>query len=124
MTPWHHAISSAKKFGGRPEDYAELHNWFDETKGLTANWTHRALRHHSAGVEEAIRKFGHYLTVAGSLKVATKAVAEQHVIEDCGFIPSVLDWLQPLKDHPADWMLKVGRKTRELDMEIADDTPD
>jgi len=27
--PWQHALSSAKKFGGRPEDYLHLHDWFD-----------------------------------------------------------------------------------------------
>ena len=27
-----HSKSSAKKFGGKPEDYLHIHNWFDETK--------------------------------------------------------------------------------------------
>lgn len=120
MTPWKHAISSAKKFGGEPEDYAHIHNWFDETKELTANWTHRALRHHAHGVEEAVRKFGHYVALPCGKTVAVKEIAEQHVIEDCGFIPSVADWFKPLKEHPEKWMLKVGRKTRDL--EVADGT--
>jgi hypothetical protein len=66
MTPYKHAISSAKKFGGIPMDYAEIHNWFDETKQYTGDWTHRALRHHSAGVEWAIQKFGHAIRVSGA----------------------------------------------------------
>jgi len=41
MTPFKHAESSAKKFGGLPEDYIKIHDWFDETKQYTGDWTHR-----------------------------------------------------------------------------------
>lgn len=113
MTPWHHALSSAKKFGGDPLAYIELHNWFDETKQFTGDWTHRALRHHSAGVEWAIQKFGHTIrTTEGD--VPTKLVAEQHVIEDCGFIPTPAHYLGILGQHPEPWMLKVKVKSHEL----------
>jgi hypothetical protein len=30
--PLRHAESSARKFGGKPEDYLAIHNWFDESK--------------------------------------------------------------------------------------------
>ena len=30
--PLQHAKSSVLKFGGKEEDYIEIHNWFDETK--------------------------------------------------------------------------------------------
>jgi hypothetical protein len=62
MTPYKHAESSCIKWGGTPEDYIDLHQWFDETKQLTGNWTHRALRHHAQGVEQSILAFGHYIT--------------------------------------------------------------
>ena len=55
MTPYKHAQSSVAKWGGTPEDYIELHDWFDETKMFTGDWTHRALRHHSAGIQWAIQ---------------------------------------------------------------------
>jgi len=100
MTPWKHAESSAKKWGGIPEFYIELHNWFDETKQYTGDWTHRALRHHSAGIQWAIETFGD--TIHG---VPTKLLAEQHVTEDCGTIPTVQDWMAPLKGNPHVWML-------------------
>jgi len=29
--PQQHAVSSARKFGGIPEDYVEIHKWFDAT---------------------------------------------------------------------------------------------
>ena len=30
--PIDHAKSSAKKWGGQPEDYLHIHKWFDESK--------------------------------------------------------------------------------------------
>lgn len=112
MTPWIHAQSSAKKWGGRPEDYMFIHEWMDETKELTGNWTHRALRHSSHGVQLAVEKFGSVVrggTGDGwGVLAPLKAVVEQHIIEDCGYIPTVQDWLKPLLQHPEPWMLKVG----------------
>jgi len=72
MTPYHHALSSAKKFGGRPEDYTALHDWFDETKQYTGDFTHRALRHHSAGIQWAIEKFGHTIENSDGKSVPVK----------------------------------------------------
>ena len=57
VTPWKHAESSVNKWGGKPEDYIEIHDWFDETKQYTGDWTHRVLRHHAAGIQWAIEKF-------------------------------------------------------------------
>ena len=82
MTPWHHAVSSARKWGGKPEDFIAIHDWFDETKSFTGDWTHRALRHHSAGVQWCIERFGHTVMADGK-PVPVKLVAEQHVNEDC-----------------------------------------
>jgi hypothetical protein len=120
MTPYHHAISSAKRFGGTAEDYIEVHNWFDETKSFTGNWTHRALRHHSAGVEWAIQKFGHTLLNSDKKKVPVKFIAEQHVEEDCGFIPTVQDWLGNLGKNPEGWMLRVAKKRIEVEMKVGE----
>ena len=39
---YHHSVSSAKKFGGKPEDYQAIHDWFDESKKIMANFRHRA----------------------------------------------------------------------------------
>lgn len=48
--PYHHAVSSSRQFGGVPEDYQAIHDWFDETKAYLADFRHRALRHHSEGI--------------------------------------------------------------------------
>jgi hypothetical protein len=35
--PIEHAKSSARRFGGRPEDYLSIHGWFDESKKFVAD---------------------------------------------------------------------------------------
>ena len=101
---FHHAQSSARKFGGQPEDYQPIHDWFDATKECFADFRHRALRHHSQGIFEAERQFGHAITNSDGRRVPVRLIAEQHVREDCGRIPSVQDWLSRLM--PEAWMLR------------------
>jgi hypothetical protein len=42
---YHHALSSVKKWGGTAEEFLPLHQWFDESKAITADFRHRGLRH-------------------------------------------------------------------------------
>ena len=44
---YHHALSSARKWGGAAEAYLPLHQWFDESKEIIADFRQRALRHHA-----------------------------------------------------------------------------
>lgn len=128
MTPYKHAESSANKWGGSPNDYIKIHDWFDETKQYTGDWTHRALRHHAAGIQWCIDIFGYAIPIvieancknyATEIKqIPVKMIAEQHVMEDCGFIPTVQDWLKILCKHPDPWMLRVGTKEITKKMQI------
>lgn len=102
MNPFHHALSSAKQFGGKAEDYQAIHDWFDETKAHYADFRHRALRHHSLGIFECEAKFGKVLVNSDGKQVPVRFIGEQHVKEDCGRIPSVQDWLSQIQ--PASWM--------------------
>lgn len=106
--PFHHSISSAKKFGGVPEDYQAIHDWFDATKQHYANWRHRALRHHSAGIFEAEEKFGITITTSTGRQVPVRLIGEQHILEDLGVIPTVADWLRAIGDPSKilPWMTK------------------
>lgn len=45
--PWIHALSSAKRYGGKPEDYMDIHNLMDSSKSSIADNRHRALTHNS-----------------------------------------------------------------------------
>jgi len=44
MNPYHHSLSSAKKYGGEWQDYIRIHSWFDASKAHYADFRHRALR--------------------------------------------------------------------------------
>ena len=113
----YHAMSSAKKHGGKWEEYIHIHNWFDETKAWIPDSRHRAMRHHAEGIFECEKVFGPTVKVTlsgGHIKeVPTRLIGEQHVIEDCGFIPKAWDYVQGMKKDL--WMRKVGVK---LDVNI------
>ena len=99
----HHASCSAKKFGGEPKDYLPIHDWLDATKETFCDFRHRALRHHSQGIFEAERVFGHTILNSEGKEVPVRYIAEQHIKEDCGgVVPSVSDWLSQIK--PQSWM--------------------
>ncbi|MBM9595096.1 DUF6915 family protein [Roseitranquillus sediminis] len=100
--PLHHAASSARRYGGRPEDYAPVHTWFDASKAHLALPQHRALRHHSAGIFEAERVFGAAIRNSNGREVPVRFLGEQHVREDCRRIPTVADWLSKIPLEP--WM--------------------
>lgn len=103
MHPSHHAITSAKVFGGIAADYELIHDWFDATKEHFADCRHRALRHHSEGIFEAERLFGRMITNSAGREVPVRYIGEQHVKEDCaGRIPTIADWLRAMKIEP--WM--------------------
>ncbi len=47
MIPKVHADNSANKFGGKPEDYMDIHLLMDSTKGTFPDNRHRAITHNS-----------------------------------------------------------------------------
>jgi hypothetical protein len=94
--PLHHSESSARKFGGKPEDYQPIHDWFDGSKAHYAVPSHRALRHHTLGIFEAEQIFGISITNSACKSVPVRWIGEQHCREDCRRIPTVQDWLRHL----------------------------
>lgn len=110
---YHHAVSSQKKWGGAVEDYQPIHDWFDESKMMMADFRHRALRHHAEGIFMAERLFGHTITNSDGRVVPVRFIGEQHVREDMGFIPSMQDWLSNIR--PQKWM---GEPPAKLESEL------
>ena len=100
--PLKHAESSARKFGGRAEDYLQIHNCSDESKPFFSDFRHRALRHHAEGIFLAERLFGVAIVNSDGNQVPVRYVGEQHVREDLGRIPTAQDWLLQIK--PQRWM--------------------
>jgi hypothetical protein len=109
-----HAKSAARKWGGDAEQYYDLERFIDCSKeGSVADVRHRALLHHSEGIGICIERFGPTLTIErvhGVLQVPVRQIAERHILEDIGWIPSHKDWLgdTPIKG----WM--SGSQRREL----------
>jgi hypothetical protein len=85
-----------------PEDYIAIHEWIDASKAHFGDARHRALRHHTEGCWEAERVFGLTITVKKKrtgveVRVPVREIAEQHVFEDLGYIPSLADWLKNME---------------------------
>ena len=77
--PYHHAVSSQRRWGGEVDDYLEIHRWFDASKELHGDFRHRALRHHTHGIFECERIFGVTITLSTGKRIPSRWVAEQHV---------------------------------------------
>jgi hypothetical protein len=102
MKPHIHAMSSAKKWGGVPEDYQPIHDLLDLPKSTHADMRHRAILHNSLGPFIAERVFGVNITNSDGRLVSVRDVAELHIIEDMGQIPSVSDYLAGMPFY--DWL--------------------
>lgn len=103
--PYIHSVSSAKRFGGKPEDYIEIHNLLDSSKGALCDNRHRALTHNSWFLGTILeRVFGVTITNSDGRKVSVRDVGEQHVAEDFKgrFIPTAQDYLQEIE--MMEWM--------------------
>lgn len=109
MVPYYHAEQSAKRFGGVPEDYIDIHELMDSTKAAYPNNAHRVITHNSWFAVNIIPKvFGHQRENSEGRKYSTKDVAEYHILEDfrMRFIPSIQDYLEHLDFQP--WMNNGG----------------
>lgn len=95
--PWIHAKSSARRFGGQPEDYLEIHKLMDSSKGAIADSRHRALTHTSWFLSNILERiFGVTFVNSDGKVISTRDIGEQHILEDFGgrFIPTPQDYLE------------------------------
>jgi hypothetical protein len=105
--PMVHARSSAARWGGKPEDYVPIHDFLDCSKATHADVRHRALLHHSLGPFIAEEVFGYEIENSEGKKVSVRDIAEQHILEDLGFIPSPGDYLKEMTIQS--WMAGTRR---------------
>lgn len=102
MKPYLHALISVKKFGGIPSDFIDIHNWFDSAKQSVPDARHRLVLHNAFGIYLCEQIFGEtiqtsegvfkrmpYITLSTSKKISVRDIAEQHVIDDLGRIPTL-----------------------------------
>jgi hypothetical protein len=108
VKPHLHAKNSVKKHGGTIEDYLPIHDFVDSSKIAVPDMRHRAMLHSAWGIYLVERVFGTLITNSDGKKVSTRDIAEEHVIDDLGFIPTMQDYLQHMTLEP--WMGGRGRK--------------
>lgn len=97
MKPYYHAKISAQRFGGIPEDYMKIHNFMDSSKAHLADSRHRIFLHNSYGIWLAEQVCGNivdgkrtsYITISDGRKIQIRDIAEQHVLDDLGYIPTM-----------------------------------
>lgn len=111
MKPYWHAKASCKTFGGVPEDYLNIHNFIDSSKAHFPDMRHRAILHSSFGIYITEQIFGVIIKNSDNRTVNVRDVAEQHVIEDMGYIPTVQDYLIHLPLLP--WLGGPQRRVRD-----------
>lgn len=115
MNSWQHAQSSARKWGGSPELYLPIHEKIDSSKRSLGDVRHRALFHHTEGVWLMQDIFGVTIDVPktrSTVQVPVRLIAEQHILEDLGWLPSFTDYIDGLPIAP--WMSGSQRKTLPL----------
>jgi hypothetical protein len=102
--PYLHALSSVKKYGGKVEDYIEIHNFMDSSKATVPDHRHRALTHNSWFLSVVLeRVFGLNITNSDGRKVSVRDIGEDHCLEDFGgIIPTAQDFIAEMEIK--EWM--------------------
>lgn len=107
MKPFIHSKNSAKAWGGEPEEYQAIHDFIDSSKRCVPDIRHRAILHSAFGCYLVEERFGTTLTLSIGRVISTRDVAEQHILDDLGFIPTMDHWLKHMTIEP--WMGGMAR---------------
>lgn len=97
MIPQIHAENSAKRYGGTPEDYLDIHRLMDSTKSCISDNRHRFLTHNSWFITHVLPLiFGERRKNSDGKMYNVKDVGEYHVLEDfrMKFIPTPQDYAE------------------------------
>lgn len=113
MNSWFHAKSAAHKWGGEPEDYLDIEEFIDSSKQVIGDHRHRSLYHHTLGVFLCEKIFGKTRKIEKGnrfIDVPVRLIAERHIEEDLGWLPSPSDYIQGMIYKP--WM--SGPKLKDV----------
>lgn len=130
--PMTHAISSAKKFGGKWEDYFPIHEKMDCSKKYCGDNRHRTLTHNHFWIHEVMEPlFGKFITNSDGKLVSIYRICEQHINEDFRykFFPNVMDYLSEMKlcgwmnnalGKPPKTKENISTETRTIEFSLID----
>lgn len=96
------------------DDYLPIHNFLDSSKAHVPDMRHRALLHNSFGIYIAEMTVGVYFKNADGKELSTRDIAEEHVLEDLGRIPTVQDYLGGMPLY--DWLGGMPGKSRKISL--------
>lgn len=113
MKPFIHAKNSANKFGGKPEDYQAIHDFMDSSKAVVPDMRHRAIFHSAFGCFIVEKVFGTTIKNSDGDEVSTRDIAEEHILEDLGMIPTLQDWLNEMQFQ--DWMMSPELREKKVE---------
>lgn len=121
MKPIEHSKLHAKKYGGEPFDYIEIDTFLDSSKATHGTVKHRAIYHHTLGCFLVEKIFGYELINTSGKAFSPRQIAEDHIIQDVGFLPSVEDWLEEMSIES--WMGNPITSKKYISLEpTADET--
>lgn len=119
MKPHLHCKNSVKLFGGKPEDYLPVHSFIDSTKAHVPDVRHRAIFHNSFGCYIAEQVFGYSIVNSDGNEVSVRDIAENHILEDLGYIPTLQDFL---KDLPIkEWYGGMPKRSQKFKLDMGDE---
>jgi hypothetical protein len=109
LKPYLHGLVSVKKWGGKPEDYQAIHDFLDSPKAAHPDMRHRAILHNAFGCFITERIFGTNISNSDGRLVSVRDIAEQHIIDDMGTIPTLSDYLDEMPFY--EWL---GGKKKQV----------
>jgi len=112
MKPYIHAKLDVKMFGGKKEDYYPIHEFIDQSYHTMPDIRHRALLHNQFGLMLVEQFFGQCLVNSDGREYSPRAVAENHILGDLGFIPTVENYFKNMEIQP--WMSGTLKKRRVI----------
>ena len=73
--------------------YIPIHEFIDSSSSAFPDIRHRAILHNSFGCHLVERVFGSYATNSDGLMYSPRTIAEEHIQDDLGFIPTLSHYL-------------------------------
>lgn len=111
MKPFLHGRLHAKKYGGHPDDYADIDDFIDSSKAAYPDFRHRAILHSAFGCYLVEQMFGRTRTNSAGVTYSPRDIAEDHIIQDLGFIPTVEKYLENMTPQP--WMSGTNKSIQK-----------
>lgn len=118
MKPYLHGKLSVKKYGGKLEDYQDIHDFIDSSKACMPDIRHRAILHSAFGCFLVEQIFGTIRENSDGREYSPRDIAEEHIIQDLGFIPTVEAYLKNMTIQG--WMSGTRKFKRKVKLNNAD----